>query len=622
MGAGLSARWSWPRLRLAWRDGRGLGWRAALVSVLVMAMAGTAQAETRLALVIGNASYRTRPLANPTHDAELIARALESTGFTVAKLIDADQAAIKHAVLELGRRMRDTDSVGLFYFAGHAVQVDGENYLIPVDADIKELAEVPIAGVSLSELLRTFARAESRLTIAVLDACRDNPFASDTRSLARGLAVVRAPTGTLIAFATGPGDVALDGEGKNSPYSAALAANIPELGIPLEEVFRRTRRKVLEVTANKQTPWEHSSLTGEFFFRPKRAQPEQTSRVPAEGLSADRLAEIRDWEAVKDATDVTLLRRHVARYPDGAFAELALLKINRLEKQPAPWTWILTGGTGVTGSDAESVFEQAVKLEAAAKGSVAMAEAAGLYHQAADKGLTAAKYRLARLYDQGRGVPRDLAEAARWYRAAVDDDHAGAMAALGTMHEYGEGVGKDLAEALRLYRLAAERGDPHGMTSLGYLYAEGKGVRRDPALARSWYTTAAELGNVRAMYNLALMHVRGQGGPVNLAEAVRLLQTAAEKGHAGAMRELAFFYDEGRGVARDPKRAAELLLAAYKAGNVEAAADLRSRSGSWSYFTRREIQRSLSSAGLYAGYAHGFFDRRTREALDRYAAQN
>lgn len=610
---GSDSSWS---LRRAVVLARWLG----LVLTVVLVLPAPLLAESRLALVIGNSAYKTSPLANPANDAELIARSLAGAGFEVTRLVDADQEAMKRAVLDLGRRLRSGDSVGLLYYAGHAVQVDGENYLIPVDAQIEDAGEVPLAAVALSELLRTMERAQSRLTIAILDACRDNPFPAATRSIGRGLAPVKAPTGTLIAFATGPGEVALDGEGANSPYSAALAANIPLVGIPLEEVFRRTRRKVLETTAGRQTPWEHSSLTGEFFFRPKVAQPESSARSADPALDEPRFAEIRAWEAVKDTSDPDVLREHVIRFPGGVFAELAALKIEKLERQPAPWTWIFTGGlqTAAARSEAESAFERAVRLEVKGSGPGDLEQAASLYREAAERGLVEAMYRLGRMADHGRGMPRDLGEAAVWYGRAAEKEHAAAMAALGTMYEHGEGIDQDLVEALRLYRLAAERGDPHGMTALGYLYAEGKGVRRDAALARRWYGTAAELGHVRAMYNLALMHVRGQGGPVDLAQAVRLLQTAADKGHAGAMRELAFLFDEGRGVARNAARAAELLLAAYKSGHKEAAADLKSRSGNWSFATRREIQRRLAELGLYSGYTHGLFDRRTREALDRF----
>lgn len=584
-------------------------------------------AETRVALVIGNAGYATKPLANPARDADLMARALRSVGFDVTALVDADQAKMKASILDFGRRLRATDSVGLFYYAGHGVQVDGENFLIPVGADIRDNEEVAINSVNLTELLRTMERASARLNIAILDACRDNPFGGTSRSGAGGLAPVTAPSGTLIAYATAPGRVALDGRDANSPYTAALAAAIPTAGIPIEEVFRITRRKVLEVTSNTQTPWEHSSLTGEFFFRPKSAEPETSERDGGAGNGAAdaHLAEIAEWETIKETTDPALLRRHLALYPAGYFSELAVVKLARLEEMAADGSPITTGSTSaspVAGqADAAAFYERAVKLSADTASEATLREAAELYAKAADLGLPAAMYELARAYDKGRGVGRDLATAAQWYRKAADAGHPGAMASLGTMHEFGEGVRLDLIEALRLYRIAAESGDPHAMTNLGYLYAEGKGVARDAVAARRWYGEAAEKGHARAMFNLALMHMRGTGGRPDLVEAVRLLKSAADRGHAGAMRELAVLFDEGRGVARNPREAARYLLMAYKAGDRQARADILKRPDTWSFSTRREIQKQLAAQGHYNGPAIGLFGPRTRAALDRLAAQ-
>lgn len=604
--------------RGAWR----VAWTLAVL-VIVSAFVAPLRAETRLALVIGNGGYATNALANPPNDAELMARTLKSVGFEVVKLIDADQAAMRRAVLEFGRRLRGGDAVGLFYYAGHGVQVGGENYLIPVGADIKDPEEVALQGVSLDELLKTMARASSRLNIAILDACRDNPYPSATRSGTRGLAQVRAPTGTLIAYATAPGDVALDGSGGHSPYSAALADAIPTQGISIDEVFRRTRRKVLEVTGGKQTPWEHSSLTGEFFFRPKAAEPEASLRPSGGGygLTQLHLNEIRDWEQVKDSSDIAALKAHVQRYPDGLFSEVAALRVSRLQNPPSPWSWIFTADTRSGRlTQAEEIYTGAVKLEGKATGEAARAEALTLYKRAAELGLPAAMFQTARAYDRGIGVPRDIAEAAKWYKQAAEHDHPAAMASLGTLYEFGEGVAQDLAAALRYYRLAAEAGDSHGMTSLAYLYAAGKGVSRDLPLARRWYGSAAERGNTRAMYNLALLAMRGEGGARDLGEAVRLLKSAAENGHGAAMRELAFLYDEGRGVPRSADEAARLLLASYKAGNKDVHLDVRTTSLAWSVATRRALQQQLASRGLYAGPAHGRLDAPTKSALDRYAS--
>lgn len=596
---------------------------AALVSIIAAATLGNpgVRAETRIALVIGNSAYERSPLANPKNDAQTISASLAAAGFTVTTLADADIAAMRSAILAFGRQLRGSDSVGLFYFAGHGVQVGGENYLIPIGADIKDQSEIPLLAFSLGELLKTMERAESRLNIAILDACRDNPYASLTRSMTRGLAPVEAPAGTLIAFATGPGQVALDGSGPNSPYSGALAESIAEAGIPLEETFRRTRRLVLEATGKRQVPWEHSSLTGEFYFRPKMALPEART-APASGVETAELAELADWSRIKDTGDIAALRTHIAHYPNGMFRELAVLKIERLSVVQSPWSLVVTGSTTTVATRNEQIdlYERALRIESTAKDGTTYAEAASLYRKAAEQGMSAATYRLGRLYDKGLGVARDPQEAARLFARAADAGSTPAMAALGTMREFGEGGPRDLAEALRLYRLAAERGDASAMTSLGYLYHTGKGVSRDARAARKWYGEAVAQGDARAMFNLALMNVRGEGGGADLAEGVRLLEKAAERGHAGARRELAYLYDEGRGVDRSPERAAGYLLEALAAGHAEAQRDVLDGAAAWSFATRRAIQRRLAERGLYRGKPHGIFNALTRQALRRVAA--
>lgn len=587
----------------------------------MLVVAGPASAETRLALVIGNSSYAKSPLANPRNDAAVISETLRGVGFDVTVLIDADQALMKRSVLDFGRRLRASDSVGLFYYAGHGVQVDGENYLIPVGADISDVEEVALMGLGLSDLMKTMEHAGSRLNIAILDACRDNPFASSARSAARGLAAVDAPAGTIIAYATAPGRVALDGSGANSPYTEALAAAIPAEGAAIEEVFRRTRRKVLEETGGKQVPWEHSSLTGEFYFKPKAADPEATARDDAEPqVSRDkRLAEIEAWDRIKGTENSAELRRHLEAFPDGIFRELAMFRLVSLETYTAPWNGIVTGSTpaGTEPAAAEQLFEEAVKLDVGGASKSDLAKAAALFRDAAGRGFVPAMFRYARALDKGLGIERDLAEAAEWYRKASDGGHDEAMASLGTMYEFGEGVENDLNEAVRLYSLAAERGNTNAMTSLGFLYQTGKGVAARPSEARRLYTKAAEQAHPRAMFNLALMLIRGQGGRGDLAEAARLLQGAASKKHLGAVRELATLYDEGRGVARDSYKAAELLLKAFRGGDEQAHHDLLERPDTWSYSTRRQVQLRLKRAGLYAGPSHGFFDDRTRKALLR-----
>ncbi len=595
-------------------------WVATLVAGASTALA---QAEQRVALVIGNSTYAKGPLVNPKNDAEAMAKALKVVGFTVTILIDADQKAMRKAVVEFGRKLRTTEAVGLFYYAGHGVQVDGENFLVPVGADITAEQEVAVEGLNLGEVLKTMERSSNRVNIVVLDACRNNPFDALNRSNNGGLATVSAPAGTLVAFATAPGQVATDGQGANSPYSAALAQVLQVSGISLDEVFRRTRRQVIAATNGRQTPWENTSLTVEFFFRPKLAEPE-TSRRPAEigGLPERQVEEIKAWEKIKDSRDPQALRKHIESYPSGLFSELARLRLDLIKSRDADGNSVagwLGGLLGATGGDpeAERLLEDGLKLEAKASPE-ALTGAFQRYKAAAGRGLPAAMHQLARAYDKGRGVERSLVEAASWYQKAAELGHPPSMAALGTLYEFAEGVPVDLAEALRLYRISAEAGDAQGMASLGYLYQQGKGVARDAAAARSWYAAAAEKGNARAMYNLALMQTRGDGAPRDFQAAVKFLNAAIEKGHVGAHRELAFLYDEGNGVKRDAALAARHLLIAFKAGHRDARMDLLTRPEAWSAATRREVQKQLQAAGVYHGRISGYFDPATRRAITAY----
>jgi tetratricopeptide (TPR) repeat protein len=228
-------------------------------------------AGARIALVIGNSAYQhAGALSNPGNDAKLMTETLEKVGFKVTTLIDADQLAMKKAMLEFGRQLRGGADASLFYYSGHGLQVKSENYLIPVDASIADEGEVDLQAVGVNSFLQTMDSSPAKVKIVVLDACRNNPFASSFRSLSRGLATVDAPTGTYIAYSTAPGNVAEDGVGNNSTYTAALAESILQPGLTIEQAFKKTRIQVLTVSDQKQVPWESSSLTGDFYFSPAK----------------------------------------------------------------------------------------------------------------------------------------------------------------------------------------------------------------------------------------------------------------------------------------------------------------------------------------------------------------
>lgn len=228
--------------------------------------------EARHALVIGNSSYAVSPLNNPTHDAKLVAASLRSVDFDVVELHDLDREGLLRAIRAFGDKLRK-GGVGLFYFAGHGVQVDGRSYLVPVDARIRVTSDVTLEAVDAGHVLARMEEAKNRLNLVVLDACRNNPLPKATRTSGGGLAFLQAPTGVLIAYATAPGQVAADGSGTHSVYSEAFAQELRTPGARVEDVFKRVRSRTRRATSGAQVPWESSSLEGDFFFVAKGEHP-------------------------------------------------------------------------------------------------------------------------------------------------------------------------------------------------------------------------------------------------------------------------------------------------------------------------------------------------------------
>lgn len=251
--------------------------RLTLLAIALLAATLARAAENRIALVIGNSAYESGPLPNPANDAKLIGEALTGLGFDVIARRNADQTAMKRAIQEFGARLEKAgpDSVGLFYYAGHGVQLNGHNYLIPTTARIEREGDVEIEAVSADWVIEQMRYARNRLNIVILDACRNNPFTRSMRGVDHGLATMDAPAGILIAYSTAPGEVAADGNGVNSPYTQALTKAMRQEHEPVEQIFKHVRVGVMSATAGKQVPWESSSLTGDFYFtKPNRIAPE------------------------------------------------------------------------------------------------------------------------------------------------------------------------------------------------------------------------------------------------------------------------------------------------------------------------------------------------------------
>jgi hypothetical protein len=311
------------------------------VATLASASYALANTESRLALIIGNSGYKSSPLTNPVNDARLMETTLKELGFTVIKAENASRRDMQRAIRDFGDKLKQSGGVGLFYFAGHGLQVRGANYLIPVDADIRSEDEVAYDSIDAQSVLEKMESANNRVNLIVLDACRDNPFARNSRSSASGLATIKAPSGSLVAYATAPGSVASDGTGTNGLYTRHLVAAIKEPGLPVEEVFKRVRANVRRDSNNQQTPWENTALEGQFFFRvpvaiaapapaPVAAIPTSPSAAQIAAQQATQL-DIATWDAVKASSNPVELQVYLSRYPQGLFADIAKARISALQ---------------------------------------------------------------------------------------------------------------------------------------------------------------------------------------------------------------------------------------------------------------------------------------------------
>lgn len=297
----------------------------SLLCVLLPAMAQ----ERRVALVIGNAAYKSvTPLQNPVNDSKAVSEQLRRLGFEVIERQNLSREGFAGVVREFGDKLRGA-SVGLFYFAGHGLQVKGRNYLVPVDADIAREDEVPYRSFDVNEVLDKMDSARTAVNLVVLDACRNNPFARSFKPAQTGLAQMDAPTGTLIAFATAPGSVAQDGEGSNGLYTGALLKHIAAPGLAVEQMFKRVRVDVVNASKNQQVPWESSSLNRDFSFaNALAAKPTVATVVPnSAATTATELAlDLAFWDAVKDSRSPADYNAYLEQYPTGRFAALARLR--------------------------------------------------------------------------------------------------------------------------------------------------------------------------------------------------------------------------------------------------------------------------------------------------------
>jgi uncharacterized caspase-like protein len=354
-----------------------------LLSLMCMALSITAaRADRRVAFVVGNGAYKNvAQLPNPPIDAKAMASTLRNVGFEVIEGSNLTRDQMTEKLLDFGRKAQGSD-VAVFYYAGHGIAVGGSNYLLPVDADIKSEMDVKLGAAINIDLTLDQTMGDAKVKLVFLDACRDNPFAakiksnSATRSVnvQSGLAEMKSGEGTLIAFATGPGQTALDGqEGNNSPFTRALIDNITKPGVEIQQAMTSVRAQVNEETHKGQLPWGHTNLIGAVYLNPAQQTQQVANAAPTASSSAPAAAaasssdgvELEYWRSVKETNKPEELNAYLSAYPNGQFKALALARIAAIQNGPSTTTRNLNAGVdpATFTDDASQLTEDQIGLD-------------------------------------------------------------------------------------------------------------------------------------------------------------------------------------------------------------------------------------------------------------------
>jgi len=350
-------------------------WTAALTVAALLVSADAALADKRVAFVVGNAAYKNvPPLPNPAIDAKTMAQTLRNVGFEVVEGTNLSRDKMTEKLLDFGHKAEGAD-VAVFYYAGHGIAVNGTNYLLPVDADLKSEADVKLGSAINVDTTLEQTMQDAKVKLVFLDACRDNPFAAKIRAtkatrgvtVDTGLAAMTSGEGTLIAFATGPGQTALDGDkGGNSPFTKALVANITKPGMEIQQAMTKVRAQVNEETNKGQLPWGHTNLIGSVYLNQAALPADGKADAAASAAPANTQAsdmELEFWRSVKDTRKVEELNAYLTNYPNGVFKAIALARIAKLENAGTDATRNLTADTSAVEDEADQVSEDKIGLD-------------------------------------------------------------------------------------------------------------------------------------------------------------------------------------------------------------------------------------------------------------------
>ncbi|MCQ4629096.1 SEL1-like repeat protein [Shinella sp. CPCC 100929] len=597
------------------------------ILLLAVLLGQPAFAERKAALLIGNATYAAPAtvLKNPPNDIIAMKATFEGAGFDVTVLQNAGRAAMSAALATFEQKVAGAD-IGLIYYSGHGIEVNGDNFLIPVDAKLASDRDVKYETILLDDLLHALAGA-TKLKLVLLDACRDNPFLTSMKRLStrgiptRGLARAdTAESNMLIGYATGPGEVALDGDGAMSPYATALARHLVTPGLEIEAALRAVAKDVFDATGGKQRPFKTGSLF-ETVMLGEGFAPDASGAVGNNDPCRDAAAH---WAEIREGKNKAMFEDHVRLFPTCAFANIARQRMADL----APVVTVREA-TGETECDRLAAAENDPFKLASTKGvdfykidsaraipacqdamrenpqekrffyqlgrsldqAGRFAEALAEYRKAADLGNHQAMRNLAILYENGEGTAQDYVEAMRWFRKSADLGNGLAMNNVGLFYRNGKGVPEDFALAQEWYRKSADAGIPVAMQNIGDLFDLGLGTAQDFKQSLAWYEKAAAAGHAPAMTNVGWAYEMGRGVERDDTEAMRWYQKAAAGGDAQAMNNIGLFYEHGRATKRNYAEAMRWFRRAADTGHAGAMTNI-----GWAFDAAHGVKRDDKQA--------------------------
>ncbi|MBB4481293.1 caspase family protein [Rhizobium etli] len=580
---------------------------------------GSAHAEKRAAIVIGNSDYPFAPLSNPQNDAKLIANTLTELNFDVLLFYDLKKEAVKDLKETVRTHLVGAD-IAVFYYAGHALQASGRNLLLPVDVDTSSAQRVVADALALNDLIDIVKNDPVGLKLFILDACRNNP-AANFQGLRQGLADTEAGSGqVLVAYATSAGEVAYDGTGLNSPYSSALANALQRPNLDVYDTFRTVRGDVRQATGNAQIPWITGSIETRFVFRPQAAILTAEAVVPPTETSSPVNIDEVLWTFIKDSPDPADFERFAKIFPQSAHAaeaeEKSRVQVAALSKRGLYIRESLVASSiasqvpSAGASEAkEFVFQQSGEravsetfrmwpslLPETAGGMRSLVTECDLYGAdpndpqrqvpgvsnglvnvrdalracafalAADQNNPRLQYQLGRVLE----IAGRYNWAEYFYKVAGGHQYSAALVNLGYMARMGIGRKVDYDQALSYYMAAAKMGNLRARTNVGTAYILGQGVSKEPEEGILWYRLAASSGWANAITALGDCYRLGTGVKQDASQAVALYMAAADTGQIDAMANLGQAYISGEGTKKDLGRGLETLLKATDMGNKYA----------------------------------------------------